>query len=139
MKLQFETVRKVVDVWTLIFPGNRSDAELEIIYSVFFKTLIPIYNEAEFKIAANMIVLETEFFPTVAGMVKLKNSVYQKAQALPAGNNNLKALPEETGNLTPEEIKQNLKRIEIIRKQLAGELTMEQAEAEQNKLTTYSR
>jgi len=50
-----------------------------------------------------------------------------------------KELPEETDNLTPEEIAQNIERIAIITRHLSGELSIEEAVEKQNQLLSWAQ
>ena len=139
MELTPKTVKETVTGWNIIFPGNRSDAELAFLCGKFYQHLWPVYSNEDFVVAAGLTERETHFFPTIKAMLDVRESVHQiRQRQISADQKALKALPEETGNLTPEEIEQNKKRVEIIKLQLAGDLTMEEAEAAQKKITTYA-
>ena len=137
MKLKPETVSHIVKGWGVLFPGQKTAGELAFIASQFFDALQGRFNNEGFIEAAKIIRDEQEFFPTVAHVIKLQNVVAEKMARTAVKSTNL--LPEETDNLTLEEIEQNRKRVEILLKQLAGEMTMEEAEKEQNKLTTWAQ
>lgn len=132
-----ETVKKTIVGWNVLFGGQRSNAELAVICGKFMKAFEPVYSDAEFAVAADMVEKETRFFPTIKEMMDCRESVRQVVEAKP-GNYSLLALTDETNNLTDAEIEQNQRKIEIIKKMLCGELTMDQAEAEQIKLTKFA-
>ena len=135
--LKIETVRQVVKVWNVLFGGQRSGDEQKIISAKFHEALAPAYSNEAFLCAARMVEKETNFFPTIKNFLDVRESVHQLEQR--QANYETKALPEETGNLTDEEVEQNHQRIEIIKKQLAGEMSMEEAVMAQKKLVTYVR
>lgn len=133
------TVKSAVEGWNTMFAGKKTEAELAFLCGKFMQHLVNVYSDREFRVAAGMVERETNFFPTVKQMLDVRESVQQIRQRQVSADLSRKALPEETDNLTDEEIAQNQKRIEIIKKQLAGEMTMEEAEKEQRKLVTYAR
>lgn len=137
--LKPKTVEMVVKGWDVLFPGNKDRGQLAFLCAKFMQHLSPIYSDEEFKVAAELVEKETNFFPTVKQMIDCRESVHQVRQKQIAGDMALKALPEETGNLTEDEVGQNQKRLDIIVRQLAGEISMEEAVKEQQKLTTYAR
>lgn len=136
--LKPETVKNTILGWNILFGGQRSNAELAVICGKFMKALEPVFNDAEFVVAADLVERETRFFPTIKEMMDCRESVQQIVESRPA-DYSLPALPEETDNLTEEEIQQNQRKIEIIKKMLCGEMTIEQAEAEQQLLVVFAR
>jgi hypothetical protein len=122
-----------------MFPGSRDKGQLVFLCAKFMDHCRSVYNDQQFLAAARMVERDSRFFPTVADIIAVRDSVYQQHQAQIAADMTRKVLPEETGNFTEEEVEQNQGKLEIIKKMLCGELTMEQAEAEQWKLTTYTR
>lgn len=139
MELTAKTVKDAVVGWNVMFAGNKSNAELSFLCGKMMQHLAHVYSDEMFKVAAGLVERETNFFPTVKQMLDVRESSQQIRQRQIATDLSRKALPEETGNLTEEEIEQNQQRIEIIRKQLSGKMSMEEAEKEQRKLTTYTR
>jgi hypothetical protein len=139
MELKPKTVKNVVVGWNVMFAGHKSSEELAFLCGKFMQHLRSVYSDEAFRIAAGLVERETNFFPTVKQMLDVRESVNQIRQKHIAADLSRKALPEETGNLTEDEIAQNLKRIEIIKKQMAGKMSMEAAEREQKKLTTYTQ
>ena len=137
MKLKPETVAKVVKGWNIVFPYRKTDAEMAYFSTRVFEHCQTIFSNEGFIEAARILEAEQDQFPTISSIVKLGNVIAEK-EAREISSNAI-ALPEHTDDITPEEIEQNKKRIDILRKQLTGELSMEQAEAEQKKLTTYAR
>ena len=109
MNLKKQTVAVTIAGWSLMFPGKRGPDELEFLSVKFFGSLKNTYNDKTFKIAADMVERETAFFPTIKSMLDVRNSVYQKTDALI--DHMQKALPESTDNsLTPQEIANNKKK-----------------------------
>ena len=137
MKLKPETVAKTVKGWNVLFGGNRKDAELAFISQEFFKALLPVYSDEAFTLAVDMVKKETRFFPTIKEMMDLSGSVQQVRERI--ANYERLALPEETGDKTPEELEQEQERLNIILLQLQGALSMDEALERQSKLTTYAR
>lgn len=134
--LRIEVVRHVVKVWSVTFPGSRSDDEKEIITSRFFDALSPLFNEPEFLDAARAVEKQVEFFPVVKHFLDVRDQVFSARQRSAASK--AIALPESTGNLTPEEVEQNQKKMQIIRDMLAGKLSIDVAERMQVDLVTFS-
>lgn len=134
MSLNPNVVAKIVKGWSMIFPGNRTAEELAFISAKFHKALTPVYNDKAFIIAAEMIELETEYFPTIKGMSDLRNAVYQVRDQQIATD--LKALPEET-DLTEEEIERNKEKVKIISDMLAGKMNIEEAIKRQKALEHF--
>jgi len=137
MELQMATVRQVVAIWNQLFPGNRGQAQLELLEKTFYRSMQRTFNDGAFRIAAEMVLRETKFFPTIKDMFDLRNAVYQVKNNMVAKNGETKALPEDTCDLTPEETAQNVERIQIIIRQISGELSTEEAIQRQNELTTW--
>jgi len=111
---------------------------LEILEATFYKLMQRTFSDDTFLIAADMVLREIKFFPVPKDLFDLRNSVYQAYENRKAlvAQQNVKQLPEETGDLTPEEIEQNERSLEIIKQQISGQLSMEEAEREQARLTT---
>lgn len=139
MAVQMETVKRVISIWNQIFPGVRGLAQLEILEATFYKLMQRSFSDETFLIAADMVLRETKFFPVPKYIFDLRASVYQAwdNRKLAIAQQDCKQLTEDTGNLTPDEIAQNQKRIDIIIRQLSGELSLEEAMEQQAKLTTY--
>ena len=137
MKLKTQTVSKIIKGWNVLFGGNRKEAELAYIATEFYKALSPVFSDEAFTLAADMVKQETRFFPTIKEMMDLSTSVHQVIEH--RANYERLALPEETGNKTPEELQQEQERLEIILLQLQGALSMDEALERQKKLTTYAR
>lgn len=135
--LKIETVQQVVKVWNVLFGGQRSSDEQKIISAKFYEALSAAYSNETFLCAARTVEKETHYFPTIKAFMDVRGAVHQLEQN--KANYQAKALPADTGNLTDEEIEQNNKRIEIIKKQLAGELSLEAAVKAQKQLVTYAR
>lgn len=134
--LRIEVVRHVVKVWSVTFPGTRSDDEKEIITSRFFDALSPLFNEPEFLDAARAVEKQVEFFPVVKHFLDVRDQVFSARQR--RSSSKALALPEETGNFTEEEIEQNQRKMEIIKNMLAGKLSIDEAERMQAELVTFS-
>ncbi len=97
------------------------------------------FSDDTFKIAAEMVLRETKYFPTIKDMFDLRNAVYQVKNNMIKKADGVKRIADGTDNLSPEEIKQNLEKIEIIFNMLAGKLSATEAEVMQNNLTTWVR
>jgi hypothetical protein len=67
----------------------------------------------------------------------VRDQVFAARQRSAAGKH--VALPEDTDNLTPEEIEQNREKAEIIMQMLAGKLSIDDAVKRQEEITTYAR
>lgn len=115
-------------------PGQRSREQLSAITAVFIEHYEMTSKEV-FAVAGRLVEKQCDFFPTVRNIDK----AISDAVAVVGRKRDLeqKALPVETGDLTEEEIEQNQERINIITRQLAGELSLEEAMEQQTKLTTY--
>jgi len=137
--LKPETVKSTVMVWNIIFSGQKSEAELAVIGAKFHQSLHTVYGDESFRKAAELVEREVGFFPTIKDMMSVRNSANQIVERDAISNYAVKALPEETDNLTPEEIEINLKKIQIIKRMLCGEITVAQAEKEQSELTHFAR
>jgi phosphoenolpyruvate carboxylase len=137
MKLDAALVVKTVKVWGIIFPGNRTEEELAVVAAMYHKAFQGVFDNNTFRIACDLVVKETEFFPTIASVLKVRDYAYQKSQAQLNPSDNLR-LEEETGNLTPEEIEINLEKIKIITDLICGKITQEEAGRRQDELVTYS-
>lgn len=136
-RLKPKTVQQTVQVWNILFGGQRSDAELAVICTRFFEALEHVYSDESFIQAAKLVEKETSFFPTIKNMMDVRESANQIRDRIASAER--LSLPEETENLTEEEITQNQRKIEVIKKMLCGEMSMAEAEIEQKKLTHYSR
>lgn len=135
MKLQPTTVSDIIQGWNIMYPYPKNKAEEAFISAKFYKALRHAYSDEAFRMAAEMVEGEVDHFPTISHMKRLVNAVAEKITR--DRDLSTALLPEETGNHTPEEIENNLKKLEIIKRMLTGELSMEDAEAEQKKITTY--
>lgn len=90
MILQPSTVSKVVKGWDLLFAGKRNKEELAFVSAKFFKAFRGVYSDENFKLAADTVERETDFFPTIKSMLDVREVVYQRS----AASNNNKALPD---------------------------------------------
>lgn len=135
--LRPETIEKVVKVWNVTFPGDRGKDEQKIISGRFHKALSTVFNDFEFLDAAAAVEKQVEFFPTVKHFMDVRDQVFAARQRKAAGKH--KALPEETDNLTPEEIEQSREKVKIISDMLAGKLSIDDAVKRQEAITTYAR
>jgi len=99
------------------------------------------FSDETFLIAADMVLRETKFFPVPKDIFDLRNSVYQAYDNRKAvlAQRDCKQLAEETDNLTEAEIENNIQKIEIIKRHLAGEMGLEEAVTEQQRISTYAR
>ena len=138
MTLQPSTIKQTVLGWNIMFGGSKSQAELAFLCGKFLQHLNHIYSDAEFVIAAGLVERETQFFPTVKQMLDCRESVQQIRQEQ-IGDMTLKALPEETGNYTIEELEQNSARLKNIAEMLSGNMSMKDAIAANEKLVKYAR
>ena len=134
--LRIEVVRHVVKVWSVTFPGSRSDDEKEIITSRFFDALSSLFSEPEFLDAARAVEKQVEFFPVVKHFLDVRDQVFAARQR--HSRTSQLTLPEGTDNLTPEEIEQSRRKVEIIRDMLSGKLSIDEAERMQSELVTFS-
>jgi len=136
MKLLKSTVAETVIGWNLMFPGKKDSDELEFLAVKFYKALGPIFSENAFRMAAEIVESEQEFFPTIAHMKKVQNQVVDKI--IRDRDLYQKALPESTDDsLTDKEVENNQKRIKIIADQLSGKISMSDAIKMQDKLVSY--
>jgi hypothetical protein len=135
--LRIEVVRHVVKTWCVTFPGAKTDDEKEIISAKFHTALAPLFNEEEFLDAARAVEKHVEFFPVLKHFLDVRDQVFAARQRKAAGSH--KALPEETDNLSPEEIEQNLEKVQIISDMLTGKLSIDDAVKRQEAITTYAR
>jgi hypothetical protein len=135
--LRIEVVRHVVKTWSVTFPGAKTDDEKEIISAKFHTALAPLFNEAEFLDAARAVEKQVEFFPVIKHFLDVREQVFAARQRIRAKS--APALPEETDNLSPEEIEQNREKAEIITQMLAGKLSIDDAVKRQEAITTYAR
>ena len=138
MKLNPKTIADMVFGWNIMFSGNKSDAEKAFISAKMYDHFLPIFSDETFRIAARMIEKETNFFPTIKQIMDFKEAAEQKRDIQIAFDPSIKRLTEETGNISQEEIENNLKKVEIIKKQLAGELSMEEALEQQERIKYFS-
>jgi len=139
MKLLPETVANIVKGWGIIFPGQKTAGELAFIASQFFDALQGRFSNEGFIEAARIVRDEQEFFPTVAHVIKLQNVVADKLARQSALINGQKMIAEETGNITEAEAEQNRERVEIIMRQLSGDMSLEEAIEKQQALTTWAQ
>lgn len=139
MALSIETVKQIVSIWNQLFPGVRGEAQLELLEKTFYRSMQRTFSDDTFKIAAEMVLRETKYFPTIKDMFDLRNAVYQVKNNMIKKADGVKRIADGTDNLSPEEIKQNLEKIEIIFNMLAGKLSATEAEVMQNNLTTWVR
>lgn len=130
------TIKKTVTGWNILFPGTREDAQLAFICTKIMEHCSGVYTDEQFRIAATMVERDSKYFPVPADLIAVRDQVYQKHQSRVAQTKNL--LPEET-ELSLEEVERNKRKIEIIRRQLAGKMTMTDAIAEQKKLVGYAK
>ena len=137
MRLQQETVAKVVKGWRILFPYPKTDAELVFFSGKLFKSIQNSFSNEAFLIASEIIENEMTEFPTIAHVKALQNTVADRIGR--EVEQRALALPEETANLTDEEVENNIKRISIISDLLCKKITQEEADREQAKLTTYAR
>lgn len=128
-----KTIKKVVSTWNLLFSGNKTEPEQAVICAKFWKACQGVYNDETFLLAAEMVEKEVRFFPTIKDMMDVRNSVYQSAEARKPDYSR-PAITEEAGCSTPEEEEKNRRRVEIMVSMLAGQLSIEEAIKEQNKL-----
>jgi hypothetical protein len=117
-------------------PGQRSREQLSAITAVFIEHYEMTSREV-FAVAGRLVEKQCDFFPTVKNIDK----AISDAVAVVGRKRDLeqKALPEETGGITEDEIAQNQKRIDIIIRQLSGELSLEEAMEQQQQLTTWAQ
>jgi hypothetical protein len=134
--LRIETVRHVVKVWNITFPGNRDRSEQDIIAAKFHQALSPEFNDEEFLDAARAVEKEVEFFPVIKNFMAVRDAVHSARRRRAALST--PALPEETGGFTPEEIAQNQRKVAIIRDMLAGKLSIDEAERMQAGLVSFA-
>ena len=85
-----------------------------------------------------MVERETSFFPTIKQLLDLKESAFQ-ASSRQAQDLNQKRLSVQTSNITPEEVARNLRHLEIIKKMLAGDLSMEEAVRQQDRIKYFAQ
>jgi hypothetical protein len=135
--LRIETVKHVVKVWNVTFPGTRNDDQQAIIAAKFHQALAPLFNDSEFLDAARAVEKQVEYFPVLKHFLDVRDQVFAARHRSAAGKN--LALPEDTDNLTPEEIEQNREKAEIIMQMLAGKLSIDDAVKRQEEITTYAR
>ena len=120
-----------------MYPGQRGGTELDLLKAKFYQVLSKHFSDEAFMLAAGKVEEIAKFFPVIAQVMDFKNDVI--AEMARVGHSSILSLPEETDNLTEEEIEQNRQRVEIICKQLAGTLTMEEAIKEQEELVTFAK
>ncbi len=135
--LHIKTVTDVVRIWSITFPGQKSAAEQTVISARFYQELAPLFNDEEFIDAARAVEKQVEFFPVMKHFLDVRDQVFAARQRRAAGNHI--ALPEETDNLSPEEIEQNLEKAAIIMQMLGGKLSIDDAVKQQEAITTYAR
>lgn len=129
-KLSPKTVGRIIKTWDVIFPGSRTDDELNIISLKFFTKLSPFYNDESFVVASELVEDEQEFFPTIAHMKKMQLAAVDKINR----DSGQLFLPQSVDDLTDEEIELNKKRIKIFLRQCYGKLTQEEADKEMKQL-----
>lgn len=134
-KLSPETVGRIMKTWDVIFPGSRTDAELNIISLKFFTKLAPFYSDQAFVVASELVEDEQEFFPTIAHMRKMQLATVDKMNR----DSGQLLLPQSVDDLTDEEIALNKKRIKIFLRQCYGKLTQEEADREMKQLLGGNR
>lgn len=138
MKLRPETVTDVIKGWHILFPGKRSDADLVYLSAKFFKACIGTYSDEAFRVAAEVVEEDAEFFPAPASMRKVSDIVCQRIESKRCDENRL-MLTETTDNLTPGEIEQNKQRVQIMIDQITGKITQEEAEERLSHIIGYAQ
>jgi len=135
MTLSPNVVATVVKGWSMIFPGKKEPEELAFISAKFCKSLSSAYNDHTFQIAAELVERETEFFPTIKAILDVRDNAYRlRKRAIESRDSAL--LPEETG-ITAEEEAENLEKLNIINKMLAGKLSISEAVKAQDEIKHY--
>lgn len=121
------------------FPESGHNGEtLKMVSEDYFEDMLEERVTAkEFEMAVKHSRRKCNFFPKVSDII----SSCHELRSNPPKRITVDRLsiPEETDNLTEEEIEQNKQRVEIICKQLSGTLTMEEAIKAQEKLSTFSK
>ena len=138
MRLNPNTVKTVVVGWNVMFSGKKSEAELAFFCGKLMHHLLPVFSNEQFLVAADMVERETSFFPTIKQLLDLKESAFQ-ASSRQAQDLNQKRLSVQTSNITPEEVARNLRHLEIIKKMLAGDLSMEEAVRQQDRIKYFAQ
>ena len=139
MRLDPRTVKRVVVGWNVMFCGKKSEAELAFFCGKVMHHLLPVFSNEQFLVAADMVERETSFFPTIKQLLELKESAFQAASQQLQQDLNQKRLAEQTVNLTPEEVERNLQHLEIIKRMLAGDLSMDEAVSQQDRIKFFAQ
>jgi hypothetical protein len=134
--LQPKTLKSMINSWNILFGGNRSDAEKAIICTKFYQALKDVFSNEAFMLAAAMVEKETRFFPTIKDIMDCRESVNQRLESRP--DYSRKAIASDAGELSPEIIKQNEKRLRVIRDMLCGKMSIGEAVDTQKRLQYYN-
>jgi hypothetical protein len=104
-------VTKELIKMSLSYPMNKQTIEeFEILAEIWLESLVNISSNV-FIDAMRLHREASNFFPTVKDMLDCCNSVWE------ARRRSIKKLPEPIPDLTPEQIKENVKRVkEVMRK-----------------------
>lgn len=133
-----QTVNAVVKTWDIMFGGKRSIDEIDVLTAKFYQTFRSLFSDKEFLLAAEMAEKETKFFPTIKEIIDCKESVQQVIESRPA-DYNLPALTDDAGDMSPEVIEQNEKRLQVIKDMLCGKMSMGDAVNAQEKMKVYAK
>lgn len=137
MKLKPETVAGTVKVWDIMFPGKRTESDLALLSTKMFKRFSAMYSDEAFKVAAEKVEDECQFFPTIKNVIDVANDAYAEIAARRSSNH--LALPEKSEvDLTPEEIAINEDRLEVVRKAIRGEISYKDAEKILNEMIGFA-
>lgn len=126
MILTINDVRKVLAGWNIMYPGSRTDKELQYLSQKYFKALAPLYSKETFYAAVEVVEGEQTYFPVIAHLKGAREQAQNMVQAKIVMNPKQKLLAENS-TFSKEDIARNLKGLQIISKQALGKITEDEA------------
>ena len=127
MKLQPKTVANTIEGWNIMFPYPKKKAELAFLSAKFFKALVNFYSDEAFRLAADLIELELDQWPTIAHMRSVKQTVSSRMERQQIDSRLALSAPEEMSVVNRAD---DAKRLGIIMRQASGAISVEQAQRE---------
>lgn len=109
---------------------------LAILADEYYEDLADDFSEELFAAAERIIRKTCTYFPQVADLYRVRDDAINSMGR--AKEERRLALPEVTGNLTPEEEFRNEERLNIVRRAIAGEISYLEAAEELEKMIGFS-
>jgi len=138
------TVQSVLQVLchlSLRYPeAGYSPEQLLVLAEGFFEDLTDEnISQEDFELFVRTTRKVCKFFPKMSDILDVRKKERERGETGKGRKKVSGQLEERTADLTPEEVARNLRHIEIIKKMLAGDLSMDDAVNEQDRIKFYAQ